>query len=182
MATLRMPVRPEDHIQGPENAAATFVEYGDYECPHCGTAYPIVKRVQRHFGKQLRFVFRNFPLSEIHPHAESAAETAEFAGAHGKFWEMHDGLFENQVRLGLPLYVELAEELGLSPEELEQALEDSKYRDRVRADFSSGVRSVVNGTPTFFVNGKRHDGPFDYESLVLAIEQAIGRQPNAISA
>jgi protein-disulfide isomerase len=182
MATLKTPVTPEDHIQGPENAAATFVEYGDYECPHCGTAYPIVKRVQKHFGKRLRFVFRNFPLSEIHPHAESAAETAEFAGAHGKFWEMHEGLFENQVRLGLPLYVELSEELSLSPEELEGALKDGTYRDRVRADFSSGVRSGVNGTPTFFINGKRHDGSFDYESLVLAIEQAIGRQPNAISA
>ena len=182
MATLKTPVTSEDHIQGPENAAATFVEYGDYECPHCGTAYPIVKRVQKHFGKQLRFVFRNFPLSEIHPHAESAAETAEFAGAHGKFWEMHDGLFEKQERLGLPLYMELSEELSLSPEELEQALKDGTYRNRVRADFSSGVRSGVNGTPTFFINGKRHDGSFDYESLVLAIEQAIGRQPNAISA
>jgi protein-disulfide isomerase len=182
MATLKTAVTPEDHVQGPENAAATLVEYGDYECPHCGHAYGIVKRVQKHFGKGLRFVFRNFPLSEMHPHAESAAETAEFAGAHGKFWEMHDGLFENQERLGGPLYLELAQELGLSPAELRKALEEAKYKDRVRADFSSGVRSGVNGTPTFFINGKRHDGPFDYESLVLAIEEASGGSRDAISA
>ena len=182
MATLKTPVTPEDHVQGPENAAATLVEYGDYECPHCGSAYSIVKRVQKHFGKGLRFVFRNFPLSEIHPHAESAAETAEFAGAHGKFWEMHDGLFENQERLGGPLYLELAQEFGLSSAELRQALEQEKYKGRVRADFSSGVRSGVNGTPTFFINGKRHDGPFDYESLVQAIEEATGKAQKAISA
>jgi protein-disulfide isomerase len=182
MATLKTPVTPEDHIQGLENAAATLVEYGDYECPHCGRAHPIVKRVQKHFGNTLRFVFRHFPLTEIHPHAESAAETAQFAGAHQKFWEMHDGLFENQVRLGLPLYVELAQQLGLSAAELERALEEDKYRDRVRADFSSGVRSGVNGTPTFFINGVRHDGPFDYESLVMAIDEAIGRHRSPISA
>jgi protein-disulfide isomerase len=182
MATLKTPITPEDHIQGPENAAATLVEYGDYECPYCGRAYPIVKRVQKHFGKGLRFVFRNFPLSEMHPQAESAAETAEFAGAHGKFWEMHDGLFENQERLGRLLYLELAQTMSLSAEQLQQALEEGKYQKRVRADFSTGVRSGVNGTPAFFINGKRHDGPFDFESLVLAIEQELGRQRNAISA
>jgi protein-disulfide isomerase len=182
MATLKAPVTPEDHIQGLENAAATLVEYGDYECPHCAQAYSIIERVQKHFGKGLRFVFRNFPLNQMHPHAESAAETAEFAGAHGKFWEMHDGLFENQERLGVPFYLELAQKLSLSPAELRQSLEEGKYKSRVRADFSGGVRSGVNGTPTFFINGKRHDGPFDYESLVEAIEEAIGRQPNAISA
>src|SRR5271169_87046 len=173
MATLKPPVAEQDHVQGKEDAKATLVEYGDYQCPHCGTAYPIVKRVQKHFGKNLRFVFRNFPLGEIHPQAESAAETAEFADAQGKFWEMHDGLFENQGRLGEPLYLELAEELGLSAETLQKALEEGQYKSRVRVDFSSGVRSGVNGTPTFFINGKRHDGPFDYESLVLAINDAI---------
>jgi protein-disulfide isomerase len=182
MATLNPPVTPDDHIEGQENAAATLVEYGDYECPHCAQAHAIVKRVQEHFGKRLRFVFRNFPLSQMHPHAESAAATAEFAGAHGKFWEMHDGLFEHQDRLGVPIYLGLAQELKLSSAELRQAIEEGKYKDRVRADFSGGVRSGVNGTPTFFINGKRHDGPSDYKSLVGAIEEAIGRQPNAISA
>jgi protein-disulfide isomerase len=171
MATLKAPVTPQDHIQGPENAQISLVEYGDYECPHCGHAYPIVKRVQKHFSKDLRFVFRNFPLSEMHSQAEPAAEAAEFAGAEGKFWQMHDGLFENQERLGEPLYSELAQELGLSSAALQQALADGKYEKRVRADFSGGVRSGVNGTPTFFINGKRHDGSFEYESLVLAIQK-----------
>ena len=174
MSKLKAPVTSEDHIQGPEEADVTLLEYGDYECPHCGRAYPIVKRIQKHFGKRLRFVFRNFPLGEIHPHAEAAAESAEFAGAQGKFWEMHDLLFENQERLGEPLFSELAKRLKLPPEPLRQALENEKYRDRVRADFSSGVRSGVNGTPTFFINAHRHDGPFDFEDLVLAIEDAIG--------
>src|SRR5271156_5227015 len=135
MANLRTPVMPEDHIQGPEDAEVTLVEYGDYECPHCGRAYSIVKQVQKHFGKRLRFVFRNFPLTEMHPYAETAAETAEFAGAHGKFWEMHDLLFENQSRLGDELFVELSEKLGLSTEALAKALEEGTFEARVRADF-----------------------------------------------
>src|SRR5271169_5157222 len=182
MANLRIPVTPEDHIQGPEDAAVTLVEYGDYECPHCGRAYSIIKRVQKHFGKRLRFVFRNFPLSELHPHAESAAETAEFAGAHGKFWEMHDLLFENQERLSEPLYLGLAKELSLDPEALRQALQEGKYKARVRADFSSGVRSGVNGTPTFFINGKRHDEPFDYDTLVPASQEQTGKGGDAAVA
>ena len=179
MANLKTAVTPEDHIQGPDDAEATLVEYGDYECPFCGQAYYVVKRIQKHFGKRLRFVFRNFPLTEIHPQAESAAETAEFAGAHGKFWQMHDLLYENQERLGGPLYSELAAELGLSPQALSQALAEGTYRARVRADFASGVRSGVNGTPTFFINGVRHDGSFDYETLVLAIQEKIGKRGKA---
>jgi protein-disulfide isomerase len=150
-----------------------LVEYGDYECPHCGRAYPIVKRLQKHFGKRLFFVFRNFPLGQMHPHAESAAETAEFAGAEGKFWEMHDLLFENQDRLGNALLRELTAEVGLDPAELLQALEEGKYAPRVRADFSGGVRSGVNGTPTFFINGQRNDGSFDYQDMVEAIDTAL---------
>jgi protein-disulfide isomerase len=182
MANLRPPVTPEEHIQGSDDAPVTLVEYGDYECPHCGRAYSIIKRVQKHFGKSVRFAFRNFPLSELHPHAESAAETAEFAGARGKFWEMHDLLFENQERLSGDLYLELAEQLSLPIEALRKALEDGTYQSRVRADFSSGVRSGVNGTPTFFINGNRHDGAFDYETLVLAIQEQIGRHGNAAVA
>lgn len=98
-----MPVTSADHSRGPENAPLTVVEYGDYQCPGCGQAYPIVKQIQKHFGKRLRFVFRNFPLNESHPEAESAAETAEFAGARGKFWQMHDALYENQDRLSVEL-------------------------------------------------------------------------------
>src|ERR1700733_11585346 len=115
MSTLKAAVNPTDHIEGDEHAGCTLVEYVDYECPHCGHAYPIVKSIQEHFGKRLRFVFRNFPLNESHPNAESAAESAEFAGPHGKFWEMHDLLFENQDRLGGDLYLKLAHQLQLAP-------------------------------------------------------------------
>jgi protein-disulfide isomerase len=103
MSLLKVPVSLNDHIQGDENALVTLVEYGDYECPYCGRAYPVVKAVQKHFGPQLMFVFRNFPLTQIHPLAEPAAEAAEFAGSRGRFWEMHDGIYENQERLSLPL-------------------------------------------------------------------------------
>ena len=173
MSTLKVPVGTADHIQGDENAALTLVEYGDYECPHCGHAYPIVKRVQKHFGKRLRFVFRNFPLNEIHPHAESAAETAEFAGAHGKFWEMHDLLFESQNRLGGELFQGLAKRLKLASADLLAALEKREFLAKVRADFAGGARSGVNGTPTFFINGRRDDDPFEYADLVAAIEAVL---------
>ncbi|MGB2626812.1 MAG: thioredoxin domain-containing protein [Candidatus Acidiferrum sp.] len=171
--SLRLPVSEQDHMQGDPSANCTLVEYGDYECPHCGHAYPIVKRVQKHFGKRLRFVFRNFPLGEMHPHAESAAECAEFASTKGKFWEMHDLLFENQESLGTALYLKLAKHLGLDQLELREAVEKREFAARVKNDFAGGVRSGVNGTPTFFINGERHDGPFEYEDLVGAIEGAI---------
>lgn len=173
--SLRVPVSDKDHIQGDPVAKCTLVEYGDYECPHCGHAHPIVKRIQKHFGKKLRFVFRNFPLAEMHPHAESAAETAEFAGAHKKFWEMHDSLFENQESLGGPLYLQLTEQLGLSREGLRVAMDSREFLPRVKNDFTGGVRSGVNGTPTFFINGKRHDGSFEYDDLVEAIDSALVR-------
>jgi protein-disulfide isomerase len=169
MATLKIPVTSADHIQGDAHAPAILLEYGDYECPYCGHAYPIVKQVQEHFGKRLGFVFRNFPLSELHPNAEGAAEAAEFAAAQERFWAMHDALFENQDALGLPQLLELANRLGLSAEALDRALDDGKFSRRVRDDFSGGVRSGVNGTPTFFINGHRHDGSFEFADLVEAI-------------
>jgi protein-disulfide isomerase len=132
-----------------------------------------VKRIQKHFGKRLKFVFRNFPLNEAHPHAESAAETAEFAGAHGKFWEMHDLLFENQEHLGATLYLKLAADLKLQPQDLRQAIEKRDYAAHVKSDFTGGVRSGVNGTPAFFINGERHDLPFDYEDLLGEIESKL---------
>ena len=173
MSQLRVPVTPADHIQGSPNAPVTMVEYGDYECPFCGLAHPIVKRVQKHFGKQLRFVFRHFPLTQAHPHAQSAAETAEFAGAHGRFWQMHDGLFENQPSLGVPLYFALAATLDLPEEELRTALETGLYVPKIRNDFVGGVRSGVNGTPAFFIDGRRHDAPCEFTYLVAAIDAAL---------
>lgn len=173
MATLKVPVGAADHTQGDAGAAVVLVEYGDYQCPHCGHAYPIVKRVQQHFGDRLAFVFRNFPLSEIHPFAEDAAETAEFAAVKGRFWEMHDAIFENQRELGPELLQRLAEEEGLSAAALERSLADGEFTPRVREDFMGGVRSGVNGTPTFFINGQRHDGPFEFADLVGAIDSHL---------
>jgi protein-disulfide isomerase len=170
MGTLKVPVTQHDHVRGPANAPMTLVEYGDYECPHCGLAHPIVNAVQKHFGKKLRFVFRHFPLSQVHPNAEPAAESAEFAGAHDRFWEMHDGIYENQEQLGLPLFFALAEALGLSEAALRDALVTGVYAPKVRADFLGGVRSGVNGTPSFFINGRRHDGSYAFGDLAAAVE------------
>jgi protein-disulfide isomerase len=173
MSILQVPVFAADHIQGDPKAPVTLVEYGDYECPACGLAFPIVKAVQNHFGRRVPFVFRHFPLTQVHPRAESAAETAEFAGAHGRFWEMHDGLFENQDTLGLPLYLALAGALGLSETALSEALENGIFRPKVRADFMGGLRGGVNGTPTFFINGRRHDAPYGFNDLVAAIDAEL---------
>jgi protein-disulfide isomerase len=169
MAKLKVPVTQHDHIRGPADAPVTMVEYGDYECPHCGRAHPIVNRVRQYFSQNLAFVFRNFPLNEIHPHAEAAAETAEFAGAHGRFWEMHDSIYEYQDRLGLPLLFGLAQALDLPEAELREALATGRYAPKVRADFLGGVRSGVNGTPTFFINGERHEATYSFEDLVAAV-------------
>jgi len=171
-AGLIVPVGEDDHSQGPANAPVTLVEYGDFECPHCGRAYPIVQAVQRRIGKRLRFVFRHFPLSELHVHAQHAAESAEAAAAQGKFWEMHDRLFERQFALEDDDLVEYALELGLDAPRVARELAAHTYKPRVRNDFMSGVRSGVNGTPTFFINGVRHDDAWDEESLVAALELA----------
>jgi protein-disulfide isomerase len=173
MSVLQVPVSTADHIQGDQHAPVTLVEYGDYECPACGLAYPIVKAVQNHFRKRLLFAFRNFPLTQVHPNAESAAETAEFAGAHRRFWEMHDGLYENQASLSLSLYLALAESLRLPEKALGEALESGAFRSKVRSDFMGGLKSGVNGTPTFFINGRRHDAAFDFDDLVAAIEAEL---------
>ena len=173
MSALKAPVAPRDHVLGPANAPVTLVEYGDYECPHCGAAHPIVKLVLEHFGKNIRFIFRHFPLSQVHPSAQPAAESAEFAGAQGRFWDMHDGIYENQDRLGLPFLFALASALGLSEEGLREALVNGTYAEKVRSDFLDGVRSGVNGTPSFFINGRRHDGSYALEDLSEAIASQL---------
>jgi protein-disulfide isomerase len=173
---LTPPVSERDHVAGPDNASVTLVEYGDYECPHCGRAYPIVKAVQRELGSQLRFVFRNLPLAEIHPHARHAAQAAEAAAAQGKFWEMHDMIFEHQHALEDADLVGYAKALGLDAEQVARELEAGTYAKRVRDDFRSGVRSGVNGTPTFFVNGERYEGPWENrEAFVRALRDVATR-------
>ena len=171
---LSPPVSERDHATGPDSAPVTLVEYGDYECPHCGHAHPIVKNVQRKLGKRLRFVFRNFPLAEAHAHARHAAEAAEAAAEQGKFWEMHYALFEDQLALEDEQLVATARRLGLDADRVAEALESGTYTHRVRDDFRSGVRSGVNGTPTFFVNGRRYDGPWsDERTFISALETAV---------
>ena len=174
-AVLTLAVAGRDHTQGPAEAPVTLVEYGDYECPHCGRAYPIVKQVQHDMGAQLRFVFRNFPLQESHPHAEHAAEAAEAAGAQGKFWEMHDRLFERQFALDDENLLEYATELGLDAKRLGADLGARRFQPRVREDFRSGVASGVNGTPTFFINDARYDGEWDVASLRAALDRGKRR-------
>jgi protein-disulfide isomerase len=170
---LTVPVdEARDHIQGPADAAVTLVEYGDYECPYCGAAYPIVKEVQARMGDRLRFVFRNFPITTSHPHAEQAAESAEAAAAQARFWEMHDVLYENQRRLEDDDLRSHAEQLGLDVERFVRELMEHVHAERVREDFMSGVRSGVNGTPTFYINGARHDDSYELEILLDAVERA----------
>jgi protein-disulfide isomerase len=161
-----------DHVHGPAEASVTLVEYGDYECPYCGAAYPIVKEVQARMGERLRFVFRNFPITTSHPHAEQAAEAAEGAAAQHRFWEMHDLLYENQRHLSDQDLRAYAEKLGLDLESFDKDLAGHVHAARVREDFISGVRSGVNGTPTFYIDGTRYDDSYELEALLDALERA----------
>ena len=173
MSTLIPPVSERDHTAGPDDAPVTLVEYGDFECPYCGMAYPIVRNMKRSLGDRVRFVFRHFPLREAHPHAQHAAEAAESAGAQGLFWEMHDTLFENQHALEDEDLVQYAADIGADPYRVASDLANGTYEKHVRDDFRSGVRSGVNGTPTFFINGERYNGPWaDEARFVLALQHA----------
>jgi len=169
---LTLPIAGRDHIQGPLDAPIALVEYGDYQCSHCGDAYLVVKAIQEHLGGRLCFAFRNFPLSNAHPYAEHAAEAAEAAGAQGKFWEMHDVLYENQDALHDEALVKYAESLGLDAPRLIGEVLSGAHTARVREDFRSGARNGVNGTPTFFTNGVRHDGPPSVEALLAALSRS----------
>ena len=172
-AELTLPVDEDrDHVQGPALAPVTLLEYGDYECPYCGAAYPIVKQVQARLGERLRFVFRNFPIATSHPHAEEAAEAAEAAAAQDRFWEMHDHLYEHQRHLERADLHAYAEQLGLDVDRFDRELAQHVYAARVHEDFMSGVRSGVNGTPTFYINGKRHDASYELDTLLAALERA----------
>lgn len=173
MGILALPVGDRDHAQGLADAPVTLVEYGDFECPYCRQAYPIVKEVQSRVGPPLRFVFRNFPLTELHPHAQHAAEAAEAAGAQGAFWQMHGRLFERQFALEDDNLIEYARELGLNADRVAGELAARTHKARVRDDFMSGVRSGVNGTPTFFINGVRHDERWDVDTLTKRVESSF---------
>jgi protein-disulfide isomerase len=155
----------QDHVQGPLDAGIVMIEYGDFECPYCGEAYPELKAVKATLGDALCFVYRYFPLRQAHPHAERAAEFAEAAATLGKFWEMHDMLYENQQALTDRDLTAYAKRLGFEAKLIEATL-GGQFSARVQHDFSSGVRAGVNGTPCLFLNGERYDGPRDATSLI----------------
>jgi protein-disulfide isomerase len=174
MSAISNPTLPKaghDHIQGPIDAPFTLVEYGDYQCPYCGAAYPMVKAIQEKLGKKLCFAFRNFPLATMHPYAEHAAEAAEAAAEQGRFWEMHDILFENQNALTDEDIAQYAEELGMDAERLMGEVRSGTHALRIKEDFRGGARNGVNGTPTFFVNGVRFDGPAGVSELYAALTE-----------
>jgi len=168
-ALSALPMPDRDHIQGPVDAPLKLLEYGDYECPYCGAAHPVVKEIQKRLGKRLCFAFRNFPLINSHPHAERAAEAAEAAGAQGRFWEMHDMLYENQEALEDEDLAGYASALGLDAQQFMSEVRAGAHTARIREDFRSGARHDVNGTPSFFVNGTRYDGTTDVEGLLEAL-------------
>ncbi len=166
---MTLPDPERDHISGSADGLIRVLEYGDYECPFCAEVQPIVKEIQRRLGDDLLFGFRNFPLTNIHPHSEHAAEAAEAAGTQGNFWAMHDLLFENQAALEDADLAAYAAELGLDQTRLIREVIWKIYTQRIREDFKSGVRGGVNGTPTFFINGERYDGPLDLKNLLNAL-------------
>ncbi|MBA4166387.1 MAG: thioredoxin domain-containing protein [Chitinophagaceae bacterium] len=170
MSKLRPPVGTADQSAGNITAAVTLVEFGDYECPHCRHAHPLIKRLLKNKSDSFHFVFRNFPLQEIHPNAHLSALAAEAAGKQGKFWEMHDLIYDNQERLNGHFLLDLAKELDLDLHLFGSDWKSTAISNKVENDFESGVRSGVNGTPTFFINGNplmTYDG--SYESLVDAL-------------
>ena len=165
LSRLLLPIRPLDHVLGPEDARYTLVEYGDYECPDCGRLYVVLRDLQKDIASRLTVVFRHYPRSGVHRHAQQAAEAAEAAGAQGKFWEMHALLFERQQALQTKDLIRYAEELSLDVERFRRELKSETHSERVRADFLAGVQNGVYGTPSLFLNGVRYDREWDKESL-----------------
>jgi Na+/H+ antiporter NhaA len=173
---LAAPVDPDrDHVRGPGEAPVTVVEYGDYECPYCGRAEGTVRELLQAFSEELRYVWRHLPLVDVHPHAELAAEAAEAAGAQGRYWELHDLLFAHQDALEPADLRDYAAQLGLDGERFWEELRTRAYARRVAEDVRSADASGVAGTPTFFINGRRHQGPYDTETLSAAVRLARHR-------
>ncbi len=175
-AILATPVSERDHAEGRADAPLTLVEYGDFQCPYCGAAYPVVKRLQKSLGKKLRFIFRNVPLTQAHPYAMVAAEAAEAAALQGQFWEMHDFIYENQNDLEPDVLLAWAEQLGLDLVEFGAAIKKGEITKRIKEDRLSGIHSGVNGTPCFFINGARYDGTAEFEPLRAALEEQLNNK------
>lgn len=175
MSNLKPPVSGQDHMQGEPGAPIELVEYGDYECPHCGRAYPIIKRIQEKMGSGLKFVFRNFPLAESHPHATNAAISSEVAGAQGKFWEMHDLLYENQFNLRDSDILKYAARAGTNADQFKRDMKEETFAAKVQDDFESGIRSGVNGTPSFFINGRKFGGDWSEEPFLEHLKSVLAK-------
>ena len=170
MIDLIPAVNSNDHIYGNLHAPLELVEYGDYECPFCGQAYPIVKNIQEKLGWDLKFIFRNFPLRKIHPHAYPAAVATEAAALQGKFWEMHDIIFENQKTLEPENILSFANNIGLDVNRFEKDIANEDLYLKAKRDFESGMKSGVNRTPTFFVNGRKFNGDWSKGQLLRYLE------------
>jgi protein-disulfide isomerase len=169
---LAVAINEQDHTRGRQDAPVTLVEYGDYQCPYCAMAHPIVQELLRRRRDSVLFVFRHFPLTNVHPYAEMVAEAAEAAGTRGRFWDAHDWMYEHQRQLDPAFLIAGLDSLGLDGQAIAEEIRTHRYLGKVRFDFISGVRSGVNGTPTFFINGERHDGGYSLAELESAIDRA----------
>jgi protein-disulfide isomerase len=170
---LTPPLSAEDHVDGPDRAELELVMYGDFQCPYCTAAYPIVRRIRDQLAGRLLFAFRHFPLRDIHPDAERAAESAEAAASQGAFWEMHDRMYESHGALSREDLIAYTAELGLDSDRVAAELDSSAHAARVQRDVDSGLASGVTGTPGFFVGGRHHTGSFDAASLIAALEATV---------
>ena len=173
MPELTPPLSAEDHVDGPERAELELVMYGDFQCPYCTAAYPIVHRIRDQLAGRLLFAFRHFPLRDVHPDAERAAEAAEAAAAQGAFWQMHDRMYESSGALSRDDLIRDAAELGLDSERVAAELDSGVHAPRVQRDLDSGIASGVTGTPGFFVGGRLYEGSFDAQSLTAALETSV---------
>jgi formate-nitrite transporter family protein len=172
MATLAIPVSAHDHARGPAEAPLTVVQYGDFECPHCALAHPRLTEIANELGDSLRLVYRHFPLTDVHPRAQRAAEAAEAAAKQGRFWEMVPLLYANNERLDDETLLRCAKKAGADAKRLMKEVGSGAHAARVRADYLGGLRSGVSGTPTFFINGERYEGTLGLDSLVSALLKA----------
>lgn len=172
---LKPAVGPQDHVQGSPQAPLELVEYGDYQCSYCGQAYEILKAVQQTLGNDLKFVFRNFPLSDEHPDALKAALAAEAAALQGKFWAMHDMLYQHQGQLESEHLTAYAKTVGLNAEQFQKDSQSDALAAKVEADFESGVRSGVNGTPSFYINGVKYEGDWQEQALTHELKSQLAQ-------
>ena len=170
---LQPRVNKTDHLHGNLDAPIELVEYGDYQCPHCGRAYPILKSIQRKLGNKLKFIFRNFPLAEMHPDATRAAVAAEIAASQGKFWEMHDIIFEHQEDLDEESLIRYAAEIELDMQKFNSGFQKPEFMEKVENDFESGVRSGVNGTPSFFINGEKYNDSWEESQFLMHLQRSL---------